>query len=162
MTPKCSKRNLMSFKTRFALLKAATQTLFSTFRRYLPVSVAVSLKCFKEHFNCSIWRLSFSLKMQVTKQRSATNTVLRASMKQHISRISELLLAMKPSLCPFTAWSTVVSSKSSTMMPRSSLNSSSRLASRKAKALNMPSSRPSLSGASEVTKLRLSASLIPP
>ena len=103
MTQKCSKRNSTSFKTRSAMPKAEIPTSFLTFQRCLPVSVAVSLKCFKEHFNCLIWRLSFSLKMQVTKQRSATSTVLRASMKQHISHINVPLPAMKHSFCPSMA-----------------------------------------------------------
>ena len=103
MTQKCSKRNSTSSRMRFAMLRAEILTLFSTFQRSLHVSAAASPKCSKGRFNCSIWRLSYSLKMQVTKQRSAISTVLRASMKQHISRINGLPNAMKPSSCPSTA-----------------------------------------------------------
>ena len=97
MTQKCSKRNLTSSRTRFAMQRAEILTLFSIFQRSLPVSAAVSPKCSKEHFNCLIWRLSYSLKMLVIKQRSAISTASRASMKPHISRISVLLHVMKPS-----------------------------------------------------------------
>ena len=103
MTRKCSKRNSTSSRMRFAMLRAEILTLFSTFQRSLHVSAAASLKCSKGRFNCSIWRLSYSLKMQVTKQRSAISTVLRASMKQHISHISVPLPAMKHSFCPSMA-----------------------------------------------------------
>ena len=99
MTQKCSKRNSTSSRMHFAMLRAEILTLFSTFQRSLLVSAAASPKCSKGRFNCSIWRLSYSLKMQVTKQRSAISTVLRASMKQHISHISVLLPAMRPSSC---------------------------------------------------------------
>ena len=103
MTQKCSKRNSTSSRMRFAMLRAEILTLFSTFQRSLRVSAAASPKCFKGRFNCSIWRLSYSLKMQVTKQRSAISTVLRASMKPHISHISVQLPAMRPSSCPSMA-----------------------------------------------------------
>ena len=97
MTPRCSKRNSTSSRTHFAMLKAEILTSSSTFQGSSPVSAAASPKCSKEHSNCSIWHLSYSLKMLDTKQRSATSTALRASMKLHTSHISALLRVMRPS-----------------------------------------------------------------
>ena len=97
MTLRCSKRNLTSSRTRFAMLKAEIPTSSSTFQRSSPVSAAASPKCSKEHSNCSIWHLSYSLKMLDTKLRSAISTVLRASMKPHTSHISGLQRVMRPS-----------------------------------------------------------------
>ena len=97
MIPRCFKRNSTSSRTHFAMLKAEILTSSSTFQESSPVSAAASPKCSKEHSNCLIWHLSYSLKMLDTKQRSATSTALRASMKPHTSHIRGLPRVMRPS-----------------------------------------------------------------